>query len=301
MPLTTKRLLAIGESMVEMAPLDGDCFQQKFAGDTLNTAWYARKCLPKNAEVSFLTGVGSDHLSDRMLSFIAESGVDVGDVARIPGRTVGLYLIELDNGERSFAYWRSHSAARCLADDAKLLEKAFAKASDIHFSGITVAILEPEKRKVLFQELSKARVNGVSIAFDPNIRPALWSDAKTMTDGLMQAAACADIVMPSFDEEALHFGDVDQQATIDRYRSVGVKVVAVKNGDQGMLGWAGGASVSLTPDPVANIVDSTAAGDSFNAGFLAALMQDQSLEQAMQNGSRLAAKVIQAKGALVAV
>ena len=95
--------------MAELAPSGGPgAFQLGFAGDTFNTAWYMAQIAP-GIEVSYLTAVGEDTLSDDMRAFFRASGINDAHVRTIKGATVGLYLIHLENGERSFSYWRSRS------------------------------------------------------------------------------------------------------------------------------------------------------------------------------------------------
>lgn len=294
----TEHFLAIGECMVEMSPQPGGLYAMGFAGDTLNTAWYARRCLP-GWRVGYLTAVGQDAVSDRMVGFMDAAGIDTAHVMRHAGRTVGLYLIELTDGERSFAYWRGQSAARTLAEDAGRLEAALEGVGLAYVSGITLAILDPAGRATLLSALAKARAAGTTVAFDPNLRPRLWPDPAVMREAIMQGAAVADIALPSFDDEAAHFGDDTPAATADRYARAGVGVVAVKNGAGEMLARGPGAEVRLAPPPVAQVVDTTAAGDSFNAAFLAAWAQGQGLPAAVAAGARLAGRVIGARGALV--
>ena len=100
------RVLAIGECMAELVPTDteGD-LRLGFAGDTFNTAWYLARCAP-DAHVSYLTVLGDDAISQKMAAFMCDSGIDDRFVQVAKGRTVGLYMITLDEGERSFSYWR---------------------------------------------------------------------------------------------------------------------------------------------------------------------------------------------------
>lgn len=87
-----KKLLTIGECMVEMAPDGAGKYDMNFAGDTLNTAWYARRCLAGDLDyhVGYMTCAGADAVSDRMVTFLQSSGIETDHIARIPDRTVGL-------------------------------------------------------------------------------------------------------------------------------------------------------------------------------------------------------------------
>lgn len=293
------RFLSIGECMAELAPLGApDDFRLGFAGDTFNTAWYLRQLRP-DADVTFLSVVGCDGISDRMVEFMQDAGIATGHVARCAQRSVGLYLITLNEGERSFSYWRDTSAARLLADDVEALQNAAAGADLIYFSGITLAILAGPAQDRLLQVLGSARSAGKTIAFDPNLRPRLWSDADHMTQTIMRGAAVSDIVLPSFEDEAGHFGDADPQATARRFQSAGASTVVVKNGPEPVHYVHGGQSGDVSPTPVANVVDTTSAGDSFNAALFAAMGGTRSLENCIRQAAAVAGQVVGGKGALV--
>lgn len=289
------RAVSIGECMVELAPAGEGLFRQGFAGDTFNTAWYLKRLRPDWA-VDYLSAVGTDAISQAMVDFMAASGVGTSQVARRAGRTVGLYMISVKDGERSFSYWRGQSAARTLAEDAGALAGVLAGAGLAVFSGITLAILEPAARVRLLTALTGC---GAVVAFDPNMRARLWAGAEEMRAAVMAAAGVADIVLPSLDEEEAVFGEARAEAVIARYRAAGAGTVVVKNGTGRISAWDGreGAAV-FDPAPVVP-VDTTAAGDAFNAGFLAARLSGASLGTALQAGAALAGHVVQHPGALV--
>ena len=301
--MKTKTLLTIGECMVEMAPDGHGKYAMNFAGDTLNTAWYAKRCLAGQDDyaVRYLTTVGTDGISDKMLDFLDTSGVETTYVSRTSDRTVGLYMIQLANGERSFAYWRDNSAAKLLAADPSALDAAFSGDQILLFSGITLAILSPEHRQNLIDALARARSQGAQVVFDTNIRPRLWENPEATKLWLSKAASIADVMLPSFDEEEEMFGDTKPQDTALRYRDLGAHTVIVKNGAHEMYAWSKGeGGISISPEPVTP-VDSTAAGDSFNAGYITARMQGANLEDALRAGMTLSAQVVQHRGALVAL
>lgn len=293
------RLLAIGECMVELMQADDGLMRKSFAGDTFNTAYYARLFLPADWSVDYFTAVGGDRISEEMLAFIEGHGIGTQHVARIDGRTPGLYMIHLDNGERSFSYWRSVSAAKLLARDADRLRAAIEASDMIVFSGITLAILPPEDVDTLLAELRRAKAAGKRVAFDPNIRPRLWDDAERMRTVISDGARAATIVMPSFDDEAAHFGDASIAATIERYRALGVADLVVKDGADGATLAFGAQTTHVPSASVERIIDTTSAGDSFNGGFLARYVTTGDAPAAARFAAELAAAVIQHHGALV--
>ncbi len=285
--------------MLEMAPAQDGLYKAGFAGDTFNTAWYARKLAGPQLEVAYMTAIGEDDASRQLEAFIRQAGV-TPELRYRTDRTIGLYMISLQKGERSFSYWRGQSAAKTLADDLGDLPNI--KAGDlVYVSGITFAILPETGRENLLAAIAKARAQGAVVAFDPNLRPKLWRDADEMRAVVMQAAGCADIILPSFEDEAEWFGDADLAACAARYSKAGAARVVVKNG-AGPICLSGASALSyLDVAPVAQVVDSTAAGDAFNAGFLVALDRGASMEQAARAGCDVARKVIAQRGALAEI
>ena len=286
--------------MLELSGADqADLWRVGVAGDTLNTAWYLRRLLPEGFEVDYLTRLGTGPFSQRALDFMAAEGIATAHVTRDPAREIGLYAITLTGGERSFSYWRDSSAARGLADDPAALRAALADCDLAYLSGITLAILPEPGRAALLSALARARDAGCMVAFDPNLRPRLWQDEATMRDWVHRAASDADLVLPSFDDEALHFGDADPDATLARYLAQGARQVVVKNGG-GPIAFAGADGAGLVADLAPETPrDTTAAGDSFNAGYIAARLQGLPPEDAIGQAHDLSRRVIRHPGALV--
>lgn len=293
-----KQFLSIGECMLELSEAGDDLWTMGVAGDTLNTAWYARRALADDWQVDYLTRIGTDRFSDRIAGFLTAEGIGTGHVQRDPDRGAGLYAISLTEGERSFTYWRGQSAARHLADDEAALAGALRGAGVVYFTGITLAILAPDRREVLLRAALSAKAKGAMVAFDPNIRPKLWESPHAARNWIMRAAGAASILLPSFDDEAASFGDATPEATAARYREVGAGEVVVKNGGGEMLI---AASEVLRIGDLARVrpVDSTGAGDSFNAAYLAARLGGAGPAEAARRGHDLASRVVLAKGALM--
>ena len=118
-----KNFVSIGECMIELSSIEDGQFKMGFAGDTLNTAWYARALFSKSWSVSFATKFGRDESSKEAVSFLSHNNIRIDRIDYHPTRVIGIYMIHLKKGERSFSYWRENSAARTLADNKASLEK----------------------------------------------------------------------------------------------------------------------------------------------------------------------------------
>ncbi len=297
--MTGGRILSIGEAMVELSPVRDALWRLGIAGDTLNTAWYLRRLLGPDWRVGYLSRVGTGEFSRKMLDFLTAEGIEADHVSTDPVREIGLYAISLKNGERSFSYWRDNSAARRLADDAQVVDRALQGCRLAYFSGITMAILDDHGRATLLDALARARAAGSAVVFDPNLRPRLWSDAQQMRDWTVRAAAGADLVLPSLDDEIAQFGDADADATLARYLRAGARQVVVKNAG-GPICFAGADATGSLDDLRPEVpVDTTAAGDSFNAAYLAAMLDGADPADAAAAGHALSRQVIRHPGALV--
>jgi 2-dehydro-3-deoxygluconokinase len=296
-PIPRRSVRAIGEAMVEMAPVGAGQYRRGFAGDTFNTAWHLAQWLGAAAEVGMVTRVGQDALSDAFVAEMAADGMILSGVSRDPSRHMGLYMIQLDGVERSFHYWRDTSAARHLADDGAVLARALAGVGLAHLSGITLAILSPAARETLFSVLAGFREKGGVVSFDPNIRPRLWTSRTEMQETITRMLGGCDIALPSLDDERAHFGDPDADAVVARMTSLGVTEIVVKDGAGPVTICDGGVTDVFPTPPLTRIVDTTGAGDAFNAGYLAARLMGDDLARCVAAGQRMAAAVLAHHGA----
>ena len=294
-----KNFVGIGECMVELAQAEDGLMRKSFAGDVFNTLWYARAGLGDDWTTRFMSAVGTDAVSAEMLDFMQQAGIDCSAVQQLENKTPGLYMIHLESGERSFSYWRENSAARLLAADNARLAETIDTASAIYFSGITLAILPENDALALIDRLKSARSRGKTVAFDSNIRPALWHSPQQMKRLMQLAAGAASICLPSCDDEQKAFGDASDNSIFDRYADAGAETVILKNGSGDVLVRSGGNISQFRTDHIANPVDTTGAGDSFNGAFLAEFVQTKDIARSVEAGQTCAAQVIQHHGALV--
>ena len=288
-------LLCIGEAMAELRRgQDQSGFVVGFAGDTYNTAVYAKRSLGVAGRVGFMSRIGLDPLSDGMLAAAAAEGLDTGAITRDEQQNIGIYAVATDEvGERSFHYWRNQSAAKKL-DATKLVP-----ARVLYLSGITLAILSPERRRALLQALGALK-GTCEIAFDSNYRPKLWESrdaARAVTEEMWDLA---DLAFPSVDDEMDLFGDDSEAAVQKRFAQGTFASCTLKRGERGPLSLTNPEPAEEFPKAQA-VVDTTAAGDSFNGGFLAARLQGKSEADCLRAGHALAAYVVTMPGAIVPV
>ncbi len=297
-----RKIACIGEVMIELVS-HGDTADLNVAGDTYNTAVYlARLLRESNAEVTYLTALGVDDFSDRILDQMKAQDIGTGYIERRTNKVPGLYAIKTDDmGERSFTYWRSDSAARTLFSEP--CDISFDSLLDfdlILLSAITVAILPDSVRQSLIAALDKYRANGGLVVYDSNHRPHLWEDSETAIRVNTEIWKRCDIGLPSVDDEMALYGDASHYEVLERLASFGVVHGALKRGEEGPIALSQEkCDVEFTP--VTTVIDSTAAGDSFNAGFLAAMVKGQSEAEALLSGHDMAAEVIQHRGAIIPI
>lgn len=294
-------IAALGECMLE---LQGQAFgqlRQTFGGDTLNTAVYLARCGGAQLRVHYATALGDDSLSSGMLERWAAEQVQTGLVQRLPGRLPGQYLIELDaGGERRFHYWRGQSAARSYFDIATTALEEQADALDaLYLSGISLAILPQAGRERVLALMARMRAAGKVVAFDNNYRPRLWESVADARYWYGRAFATASIALITADDhQALH-GLPTLEAAVSAAQALPVDEVAIKRGALPTVVGGDGVWQEVATETVAQVVDTTAAGDSFAAGYLSQRLRGASVTEAAAFGNRLAARVIQHPGALI--
>jgi 2-dehydro-3-deoxygluconokinase len=295
-----KRVVAVGEVMIEMARGGDGRFGMGCGGDTFNTAVYLARA---GIDVSYATALGDGSYSDAIVSLAQAEGVKTDLILRVPGREPGLYLIETDKkGERRFTYWRDNAPARELfeLEDWGRVAETIVSARLVYFSGITLSLYSNNGLGRFLAILEMARQQGVKVAFDGNFRPRGWKGdvARTRTV-FSEALKRVDVALPTYDDEAVLWGDPSPEATVERLQAFGVGEIVVKNGPNSALVSSGGRQEFVPVPEVVVPVDTTAAGDSFNAGYMAARLSGENPAVAAAAGHRLASQKIMHRGALM--
>jgi 2-dehydro-3-deoxygluconokinase len=289
--------------MIEMRGEPGTAIAQTFGGDTLNTAVYLARLNPRGAvAVDYMTAVGSDAFSVAMRRSWLEEGIGDAHVRVLEDALPGLYFIQTDlHGERRFLYWRGEAAARRMFEgpEAEAMLDALADYDYVYLSGISLAILLPQGRQRLVQALHHARRTGTRVVFDNNYRPHLWSNPETARQAYRDVLHLTDLALVTWEDDALLFGYRDAEALFSAYAEAGIREVALKRGAASCLIQCPTGRLEVPAQTVAHVVDTTAAGDSFSAAYLACRLRGGDPEQAARWGHRLAAQVVQYRGALI--
>lgn len=298
-PMARPPIACIGECMIELNQIDlgnGNA-RLGFAGDTLNTAIYLARL---GCDVAYITNLGTDALSTQMLQRFGAEALDCRLIGRHESRLPGIYAIETDpHGERSFRYWREASAARTLFSGIGAGLADLAGFDVIYLSGITLAILPDDVRFALIAAAKGLKDAGRQVVFDTNYRPRLWPDdaaARTSFDAMWGATSLA---LPSHDDEEQLYPGLPPQQVIDRIAALGPAEIALKNGARGPMIRFDGKTVHTAMPEADKVVDTSGAGDSFNAGYLAARLRGVAPLQAAAAGHLLAMAVIGHHGAVI--
>ncbi len=301
----SKKIAVIGECMIELSQ-KGTEVSRGFGGDTLNTSVYiARQVNPDALSVNYVTALGTDSFSQQMLGSWQSENVQTSLIQRMENRLPGLYYIETDStGERTFYYWRNEAAAKYWleSDAAAAICEELATFDYLYLSGISLAILSPASREKLLSLLRQCRANGGKVIFDNNYRPRLWASREETQQVYQQMLQCTDIAFLTLDDEDALWGEKPVDEVIARTQAAGVSEVVIKRGANSCLvAIAGDAVIEVPAVKLAKekVVDTTAAGDSFSAGYLAVRLRGGTPEAAAQRGHLTASTVIQYRGAII--
>ena len=293
----------IGECMVELFDAGDGLYKRTFGGDTLNTSVYLARATDDSVEVHYVTVLGDDPLSAEMLTAWQAEGLLVDTVEQLPNSVPGLYMIQTDEtGERSFLYWREQAPAKKLFQTANAQRQIDAVMSFdwLYLSGISLAILEDVGRERLFELLADFKAKGGKIAYDGNYRARLWA-VDEARHWMEKAYRICDVALPSVDDEFMLWDDNSSESVLQRLEQFGCNEIVLKRGVDSCLISLGGQRSEIVTTAVSKVVDTTAAGDSFSAGYLSVRQRGGEVPEAVAMGQKLSGQVIQQKGAIVPV
>ncbi|WP_424990637.1 carbohydrate kinase family protein [Fluviibacterium sp. S390] len=297
-------ILCCGEALIDMLPRKGAdggaCFQPYSGGAVFNTSIaLGRLGIP----VRMFTGLSDDLFGQQLTASLAASGVGT-DLVAVSDRPTTLAFVTLTDGHAKYAFYDENTAGRMLApadlpqvpDDVKA----------VFFGGISLAVTPcADTYAQLLAQVAGDRL----IMIDPNIRPGFIRDEAAYRARLDRMFAACDVVKVSDEDLEWLMGP---GATVELARKLiakGPKLVLVTEGAKGAHGITADRAV-FVPSQKVTVVDTVGAGDTFNAGFLAALadadalskdalsgLDDDALSAALGLAARCAAVTVSRAGA----
>ncbi|OCG24705.1 ketodeoxygluconokinase [Gilliamella sp. wkB108] len=300
----TTKIAVIGECMIELS-IKPDSTTRSFGGDTLNTSVYLSRLLKnKDFSIHYVTGLGTDPFSQEMINSWHNENIQTDLVQTMSDKMPGLYSIVTDEqGERSFYYWRNDAAAKFWLKTAQTdsIVQQIAQFDYVYLSGISIAILDAESILKLLDLLKKVKANGGKVIFDNNFRPRLWSSFDLARSVYADILAYTDIAFLTLDDEDLLWGKLPYEQVIERTKKFGVSEIVIKRGSDSCIIESIEGRFDVPANKIAKekIVDTTAAGDSFSAGYLGARLSGKNPEQSALQGHLVAGTIIQYRGAII--
>lgn len=300
----TTKIAVIGECMIEMS-IKQQSTSRSFGGDSLNTSVYLARLLAGQAfDIHYVTALGTDSFSQEMLDAWQIEGIKTDLVQRLSDKMPGLYSIVTDEaGERSFYYWRNDAAAKFWLKTSQSAEvcQTISQSDYVYLSGVSIAILDAESILKLLDLLRKVKTNGGKVIFDNNYRPRLWQSVELAQSVYADVLSFTDIAFLTLDDEDLLWGKQSYEQVISRTKQFGVTEIVIKRGSDSCIvdSREGRFEVPANKISKEKVIDTTAAGDSFSAGYLAARLTGRSSDESAQQGHLVAGTVIQYRGAII--
>lgn len=297
----TPNLLFVGEAMLELTNKTDSILGKSFAGDVYNTAVYLKRAFPQFT-TQFVSALGSDKISDEFLARVVAENINTDLIGRSTTHHMGIYMVVNDaTGERSFIYWRNDSAAkRLMSTVGSTLDELSLSANDtVFFSGISIAILCPEERKLFWEFVKKAKGAGAKIIFYPNYRPALWESVDVAKQEMDIAFSISDWAMPGLDDFKALYQLSSMDECVEFCAKYNFEELVIKQGSDAVhIINKDGHEVNeiIASD---NVVDTTSAGDAFNGAYLGARLLGKSTNYATRFANYCASKVIETPGAIM--
>jgi 2-dehydro-3-deoxygluconokinase len=291
------KVASIGECMIELKQAGGGLFSRAFGGDTLNTAVYLARL---GVDVDYITALGDDSISDEMIAGWEAEGVGTGRVTRLKGKLPGIYMIQTDEfGDRRFFHWRESAAARSLMDlpETDDILDSLATYDVVYLSAVTLSIYSPQGRAKLIDALHRARKHGARIVFDTNFRVRGWPDPDVARSVFQEAFAASDIVLASTEDLLPLYPYESDEQLMERIRC---NETVLRLLEPGTIVRVKGVSQEVRAETVTEpVVDTTAAGDSFSAAYIAARLAGAEPIEAARAGHRLGGVVVCHPGAII--
>lgn len=283
-----EKILLVGEPMeLFMANSEGklediESYNCAVAGAEYNVAIGLTRL---GHSVGYLTKLGNDPFARFIIKSMNKNSISTDLITFSDERKTGFMLKGMKAGDPETFYFRKNSAASDIScEDIEKLD--LTDYTWLHMTGIFPALSEKTKVAAI-RLIEKARENNMTVSFDPNLRPALWKDQKTMVETLNVLAKDCDYIFPGIAEAKILTGKDNEKEASEFYHNIGVKNVFMKIGKKGVYVSTKEDSFVVRGCPVKKVVDTVGAGDGFAAGVISAVNEGLSLKEAARRGNAI--------------
>ena len=289
------KVLLIGEPMAlliadTVGPLEEvESFTRKLAGAEVNVCIGLTRL---GHEATYITRLGQDPFGNYTKSTLEKEGISTDFITFDEDYKTGMMLKgKVLDGDPHVAYYRKNSAASKITPEQ--IDAIDLTGFDlVHLTGILPA-LSLECRLATKRLMERAKEAGISISFDPNLRPTLWENKEAMVETLNDLAKLADIVLPGIEEGRILMGSEDPEEISNFYQALGAKQVVVKVGPEGAYARDGKESTMIPGFKVKTVVDTVGAGDGFATGVISGLIEKLPLTEAVLRGNAIGSIQVQ--------
>ncbi|WP_174612901.1 sugar kinase [Virgibacillus ihumii] len=290
-------VITIGEAMITFDPGSTgpmkfvNTFEKKVGGAELNLAI---GCSRLGLKAGWISRLGNDEFGKYIKTFARGEGIDVSEVQFVDGYPTSLNFKEVmeDGAVRTF-YYRDKSPTLTMTPK-DLDEEYFQQAKILHITGVFAGV-DPKNVEILNQAIQLAKKHGLKISFDPNIRLRLWSKEEAK-EALSTILPHVDILLAGQEEMDIIMGEKDPVRIIEKAKESGISYVAVKQGEEGAVGYHDGKIVEAAPVKASKVVDTVGAGDGFNAGILYGFLHNWTLDKTLQFANTIGSMVVRVAG-----
>jgi len=291
---------SIGEAMIEISNVKNNLYNQSFAGDTLNFCNYLDK---KKLNAFFLSAIGKSEINQSLLDFVKSKNISTKYIKQINQFEIGLYLIKnKDNGEKQFFYWRDESAAKQYFNNIDFINlyKELKNFDYIYFSGITLSIINVSKLNNFIKLLKLLKSKKIKIVFDFNIRPTRWNK-KNLNNFFDSVLKFVDICFLSGEDMSYWKNKNGIKSYEQIVRKYKIKHSIFRKNAKFTYVFLNKNKYVFKNKLLKKVVDTSGAGDGFNAAYLSNFIVNNDPILALKAGSTLGSKIVMKKGAIVDV
>ncbi|MEM2129509.1 MAG: sugar kinase [Candidatus Bathyarchaeia archaeon] len=300
-------VVGIGEVLIDFVAtepvsyIEVPAFQKCFGGAPMNTlVGIARLGSSSGA----ITAVGEDPFGQFLIQELKRNNVDTSQVKIKKGTLTTLAFVanEPKTGERSFIFyrkpWVSGTSDSALSIDDIDIE--YIKGAEIlHVSGF--ALSQNPSRKAIIYAVKQAKKEGVKVSFDPTLRLDVWSSEHAIRKFYSLMLRLSDIATFSREEYSFLFGTANPKKAAEKCLRRGVKIVGIKLGVNGAFIMTKEGQIINVPAFKVKAVDTTGAGDGWNAGFLVGILNKWDLKTCVTVANAVGALVVTKRGAITAL